>query len=43
MNLDEAVNKAKENYKGKFLKDDVLARKLTEDPEVEFWIQVCIV
>jgi len=37
-NLEDAVEKAKENYKGRVMKDEVLARKLSEDPEVEFWI-----
>jgi hypothetical protein len=36
--LDEAVEKAKESYKGVYLKDHVLARKLNEDPQVEFWV-----
>lgn len=36
--LEEVVDKAKEPYNGKYLKDDVLARKLNEDPQVEFWV-----
>ena len=36
--LNEAVEKAKEQYKGTFMKEEVLARKLQADPSVEFWI-----
>ena len=36
--LEEAIDTAKENYKGTYLKDYVLAKKLNEDPQVEFWV-----
>jgi Zn-dependent protease with chaperone function len=37
--LGDAVEKAKEKYKGSFIKDEVLARKLNAEPTVEFWVQ----
>jgi Peptidase family M48 len=38
-NLDDAVEKAKERLDGEYTKDEVLARKLLEDPSVAFWAE----
>lgn len=37
--LDEAVGKVGEKYKGIYMKNEDLVRKLNEDSEVAFWVQ----
>jgi hypothetical protein len=36
--LEAAISEAKKQYEGEIIKEDVLARKLGEDPSVEFYI-----